>query len=60
MITAGDDEESIIVQKALWCPSREKWMKSMEQEIELMKINNIWELVGLLKGCKAIGKKMNF
>jgi hypothetical protein len=32
-------------------------MKAMEEEMESMRSSNVWELVDLLEGHKAIGNK---
>ncbi|XP_042406802.1 uncharacterized protein LOC121996771 [Zingiber officinale] len=43
--------------EALSCPSRDKWINAMEEEMNSMKSNNVWELVEIPHGRKAIGNK---
>ena len=57
LVTPEDDEEPKNVNEALKCPAKEKWMKAMEEEIQSMNSNQVWELVDLPAGRKAIGNK---
>jgi Reverse transcriptase (RNA-dependent DNA polymerase) len=57
MIIMQDEEEPNNIRETLTCPAKEKWMKAMEEEMESMRSNNIWELVDLPEGRKAIGNK---
>ena len=52
-----DEDEPKIVHETLSCLTKDKWLKVMKEEIESMRSNNVWELVNLLKECKAIGDK---
>ena len=57
MILPQDDEEPRNIREALQCPAKEKWMKAMEEEMESMRSNQVWELVDLPKGRKAVKNK---
>jgi len=57
MIVMQDEEEPRNIREALTCPAKEKWMKAMEEEMESMRSNSVWELVDLPEGRKAIGNK---
>ena len=52
----GEDEPKTI-KEALSSPASDKWKNAMEEEMESMKVNNVWTLVDLPKGRKAIGNK---
>ena len=43
--------------KPFLSPDKENWTKTIKEEIEFMRLNQVWELVDLLKGHKAIGNK---
>lgn len=36
---------------------KEKWLKTMEEKMESMRLNNVWELIDLPTRCKAIKNK---
>ena len=57
MITPQDEEEPKTVHEALSCPAKKEWKKAMEEEMESIKKNKVWELVDIPKGRKAIGNK---
>ena len=57
MVSSQDDEEPRTVQKALSSSASDKWMKAMDDEMESMKTNQVWDLVDLLPSQKAIGNK---
>ncbi|KAK9108126.1 hypothetical protein Syun_024137 [Stephania yunnanensis] len=57
MIAPQDEDEPKNIQEALTCPAKEKWKIAMEEEMESMRSNNVWELVDLPEGRKAIGNK---
>ena len=57
MVAPQDDDEPRNVKEAQSCPDKKKWMQAMEEELESMKLNQVWELVDLPKGRKAIGNK---
>ena len=57
MIAPQDDEEPKTINKALFSPKAKEWIKAMEEKIELMKTNQVWDLVDLLSRRKFIGNK---
>ena len=57
MILPQDEDEPKNFKEAISCPNKEKWIKVMEEEMESMRTNQVWELVNLPKGRKAIGNK---
>lgn len=42
-----DKEEPKIVYEALACPSRDKWMKAMDEKVESMGSNYVCELIDI-------------
>jgi hypothetical protein len=57
MIAPQDDEEPKTFNHALSGPKASEWIKAMEEEMELMKINQVWDLVDLPSGRRSIGNK---
>ena len=57
MIASQDDDEPKIVQEALSSSVSDEWMKAMNDEMESMKTNQVWDLVDLPSGQKTIGNK---
>ena len=57
MIASEDDDEPKTVQEALSSSVSDEWMKAMNDEMESMRTNQVWDLVDLLSGCKEIGNK---
>jgi len=57
MIAPQDDEEPKTFSHALSGPKANEWIKAMEEEMESMKINQVWDLVDLLSGRRSIGNK---
>ena len=57
IVAPEDDEEPKTVKAALECPAKEKWKVALEDEMESMKVNQVWSLVDLPSGRKAIGNK---
>ena len=55
-ITQDKDEPRNVIE-ALSGLDKENWTKAMEEEMESMRSNQVWELVDLPKGRKAIGNK---
>lgn len=49
-MTPEDDDEPKTVNEALTGPAKDHWRKAMEEEIESMRINGVWDLVDLPKG----------
>jgi hypothetical protein len=50
MIALQNDEESKTFSHALSGPKEREWIKAMEEGMESMKINQIWDLVDLPLG----------
>jgi hypothetical protein len=57
MIAPQDDEEPKTFSHALSGPKASEWIKAMEEEMESMKINQVWDLVDLPSGRRSIGNK---
>jgi len=57
MIAPQDDEEPKTFNHALSGPKASEWIKAMEEEMESMKINQVWDLVDLPSGQRSIGNK---
>ena len=57
MIASQDDDEPKTVQEAISSSVSDEWMKAMNDEIESMRTNQVWDLVDLPSGHKAIGNK---
>ncbi|KAH0709255.1 hypothetical protein KY284_010682 [Solanum tuberosum] len=38
-------------------PKKDEWLKAKKKELESMKTNKVWDLVGLPQGCRSIGNK---
>ena len=54
MIASQDDDEPKTVQEVL---SSDEWMKATNDEMDSMRTNQVWDLVDLPSGHKAIGNK---
>ena len=52
-----DEEDPKSVRDALSGLAKEKWQKALQEEMDSMRANKVWELVDLAKGRKAIGNK---
>ena len=52
-----EDDEPNTFKEAISCPAKDKWISAMEEELESMKVNHVWELVDLPMGRRAIGNK---
>ncbi|XP_042456500.1 uncharacterized protein DDB_G0287625-like [Zingiber officinale] len=57
IISSIDEEKPKNIDEALSCPLRDKWINVMEEEIDSMKSNNVWKLVEISHGHKAIRNK---
>ena len=57
MIAPHDDEEPKNVKKALSSPKAKEWIKAMEEKMESMNANQVWDLVDLPPGRRSIGNK---
>ena len=54
---ARDEEEPKTIQQALSSSKSKEWFEAMKEEMNLMKSNQVWDLVNLLLGRKTIGNK---
>ena len=52
--------EPTTVEEVLSTPEKDHWYQAMEKEMKSLKDNDIWELVELPKGRKAVGSKWVF
>jgi len=50
-------EEPRSIKEAISSPEKLQWEKAMEAEMKSLKENEVWDLVELPKGRKAIGSK---
>ena len=57
MIAYDEEEEQKTIQEALSSPTSKEWIKAMEEEMNSMKFNKVWDLVDLLPSRKTIGNK---
>ena len=57
MIASQDNDEPKTVQEALSSFVSDEWMKAMNNEMESIRTNQVWNLEDLLLGRKAIGNK---
>ncbi|XP_075101579.1 putative mitochondrial protein AtMg00820 [Nicotiana tabacum] len=57
MMLLQEENKPKNVKEALTFPFKDIWTKAMEDELESMRVNKVWELVDLLEGRKAIGSK---
>ena len=49
--------EPVSIEEATNCPDSSKWIQAMETEMKSLKDNDVWKLVDLPPGKKAIGSK---
>ena len=57
MALLQEDDEPNTFKEVVSCPAKDKWINAMEEELESMKVNQVWELVDLPIGRRAIGNK---
>ena len=57
MIAPHDDEKPKNVKEALSGPKFKEWIKAMEEEMESMNANQVWDLVDLSSRRRSIGNK---
>ena len=57
MLAVHDSDETKNVNETLMSHTREQWLKAMEEEMESMKVNHVWDLIYLPPNRKAIGNK---
>ena len=55
-----EDSDPITVQEAMSSPDQKLWKEAMKKEMESIETNEVWKLVKLPKGKKAIGCKWVF
>ena len=54
------EDDPINFHQAMESSNSQKWIDAMNEEINSMKDNDVWDLVPLLKGAKPIGCKWIF
>ena len=54
---AHDEEDPKIIQQALFGPNAKKWFESMEEEMNSMKSNIVWDFVDLPPSRRIVGNK---
>ena len=57
MIASQDDDKPKNMKRTLSSSVNDEWMKAMNDEMESMRTNQVWDLVDLPSGQKAIGNK---
>ena len=57
MVTPHYDEKPKTVKEALECSANEQWKVALEDEMKSMRINQVWSLIDLSLGRKAIENK---
>lgn len=57
MVAMHDDLEPQTVYEALSCPNSDEWNDAIGEELESMKVNQVWDLVDLPPERRAIGNK---
>jgi hypothetical protein len=60
MVAPQDDDKPRSYHEAISSSTSNQWMKATNEEIKSMKTNQVWDLVDLLLGLKAIGNKWVF
>jgi len=60
MVSPEVDDEPRTIKDALSSPDSDKWKMAMEEELNSMRDNHVWDLVDLPQGRKAIGNKWVF
>ncbi|KAL6333290.1 hypothetical protein AAG906_028473 [Vitis piasezkii] len=55
-----DASDPITYQEAIHCPQFTSWKEAMDDEINSMHMNGVWDLVKLPHGCKPVGCKWVF
>ena len=52
--------DPITYQEAIHCPQFTSWKEAMDDEVNSMYMNSVWDLVELSHGCKPVGCKWVF
>ncbi|RVW64514.1 Retrovirus-related Pol polyprotein from transposon TNT 1-94 [Vitis vinifera] len=55
-----DAFDPVTYQEAIHCPQFISWKEAMDDEMNSMYMNGVWDLVELLHGCKPVGCKWVF
>ena len=55
-LSCADEPKDL--KEALSCPAKESWIKAMEEELESMRVNQVWDLVDLPQGRRANWEQM--
>ncbi|KAL6345742.1 hypothetical protein AAG906_017486 [Vitis piasezkii] len=55
-----DASNPVTYQKAIHCPQFTSWKEAMDDEMNSMYMNGVWDLVDLPHGCKPVGCKWVF
>ena len=50
-----DASDSVTYQEAIPCPQFTSWKEAMDDEMNSMYMNGVWDLVELPHGCKLVG-----
>ena len=54
---AHDEEGPKTIQQAPFCPNAKKWFEAIEEEMNSIKSDRVWDLVDLPPGHRTIGNK---
>ena len=57
IVSDTNDEDLSSYEESMMDSDKEKWYEAINQEIESMYFNSIWELIDLLEGFRPIGNK---
>lgn len=57
IVASHDDDEPKTIHEALSSSTKYKWIKALNDKLESMKLNQVWNLVDLLSGHKVIENK---
>ena len=55
-----DASDPVTYQEAIHCPQFTSWKEAMDDEMNSMYMNGVWDLVKLPYGCKSVGCKWFF
>ena len=55
-----DASDPVTYQEAIHCPQFTSWKEAMDDEMNSMYMNGVWDLVKLPYGCKPVGCKWFF
>lgn len=59
-LAEGQVQEPNTMEEAQHSPDKSHWFKAMRKEMQSLKENEVWELVGLPEGRKLVGSKWVF